>query len=75
MSTHYSILAGNFHGQRNLVGYSPWGHKELDTTEHAHPHEVINWNGKEGELKTSLMWADSLKFRQSMHPSIHLFIH
>ena len=23
----------NSHGQRNLVGYSPWGHKELDTTE------------------------------------------
>ena len=21
-----------FHGQRRLVGYSPWGHKELDTT-------------------------------------------
>ena len=20
------------HGQRSLVGYSPWGHKELDTT-------------------------------------------
>ena len=20
-------------GQRSLVGYSPWGHKELDTTE------------------------------------------
>ena len=22
-----------FHGQRTLVGYSPWGHKESDTTE------------------------------------------
>ena len=21
------------HGQRSLVGYSPWGRKELDTTE------------------------------------------
>ena len=21
------------YGQRNLAGYSPWGHKELDTTE------------------------------------------
>ena len=29
-----SILAGNFHGQRSLVGYSPWGCKELDATEH-----------------------------------------
>ena len=23
----------NLHGQRSLVGYSPWGGKELDTTE------------------------------------------
>ena len=23
----------NTHGQSSLVGYSPWGHKELDTTE------------------------------------------
>ena len=26
------VLPGEFHGQRNLVGYSPWGRKELDTT-------------------------------------------
>ena len=24
----------NVHGQRSLVGYSPWGHKESDMTEH-----------------------------------------
>ena len=23
----------NPHGQRSLVGYSPWGHKQLETTE------------------------------------------
>ena len=27
------FLPGEFHGQRNLAGCSPWGHKELDTTE------------------------------------------
>jgi len=27
------FLPGEFHGQRSLVGYSPWSHKELDTTE------------------------------------------
>ena len=27
------FLPGEFHGQRILVGYSPWGHKESDTTE------------------------------------------
>ena len=33
------FLPGEFHGQRILTGYSPWGHKESDTTEatqHAH---------------------------------------
>ena len=37
MATHSSIL-GEFHGQRSLVGYSPWGHKESDTTERLHFH-------------------------------------
>ena len=27
------FLPGKFYGQRSLVGYSPWGHRELDTTE------------------------------------------
>ena len=27
------ILLGKSYGQRSLVGYSPWDHKELDTTE------------------------------------------
>ena len=26
------FLSGKFHGQRSLAGYSPWGHKELNTT-------------------------------------------
>ena len=28
----YSCLE-EFHGQKSLVGYSPWGHKESDMTE------------------------------------------
>ena len=27
------FLPGEFHGQKSLVGYSPWNHKESDTTE------------------------------------------
>ena len=27
------FLPGEFHEQRSLTGYSPWGHKETDTTE------------------------------------------
>ena len=33
MATHSVFMPGDFHGQRSLAGYSPWGHKELDTTE------------------------------------------
>ena len=47
MATHSSILAwripwmenlmdGESHGRRSLVGYSPRGHKESDTTEQLH---------------------------------------
>ena len=32
MATCSSIL-GKSHEQRSLAGYSPWGHKESDTTE------------------------------------------
>ena len=32
-ASHSSILAGKLHGQRILAGYSPWGHKQSDTTE------------------------------------------
>ena len=30
------FLPGKSHGQRSLAGYSPWGQKELDVTEHTH---------------------------------------
>ena len=36
MATHSSILAWKIPRQRSLVGYSPWGCKESDTTERLH---------------------------------------
>ena len=37
---------GEFHGQRSLAGYSPWGHKELNTTEcmraGTHTHTILS---------------------------------
>ena len=32
------FLCGKLYEQRSLVSYSPWGHKESDTTEHTHTH-------------------------------------
>ena len=39
-------LPGESHGGRSLVGYSPWGRKESDTTERLHFHfslSCIDW--------------------------------
>ena len=36
------LLPGKSHGQRSLVGYSPWGHKESDRTEGLHIHFHIH---------------------------------
>ena len=39
------LLLGKSHGWRSLVGYSPWGRKESDTTEQLHfiPPYPIPW--------------------------------
>ena len=37
MATHSRILDAQFHGQRSVVGSSPWGQQESDTTEHMCP--------------------------------------
>ena len=43
------FLPGEFHGQRRLAGYSPWGHKELDTTERLSTHiTVVTLGGEPG---------------------------
>ena len=40
MATHSSVLTRKPHGQRTLAGYSPQGHKELDTTERLSTQEM-----------------------------------
>ena len=32
-AAHSALSPGESRGQRSAVGYSPWGHKESDTTE------------------------------------------
>ena len=53
------FLPGEFHGQRNLEGYSPWGRKVLDTTEwltlllfrySTHEIKTIEYIRKEGQF-------------------------
>ena len=37
MATNSVFLPREFHGQRNPVGYSPWGHRESDMTQQLPP--------------------------------------
>ena len=53
MATHSSIVGGEFHGQRILAGYSPWGCKDLDTTEQLHVLENIILSEKNQAEKDS----------------------
>ena len=46
MATTPVFLPGESHGRRSLMGYSPRGRKELDTTERLHFH----FNSLEGKL-------------------------
>ena len=44
MANHSSILAWKILSTEEQAGYSPWGHKESDTTEqvtHKHGYDII----------------------------------
>ena len=60
MATHSSIsvlLPGEFHGQRSLADYSPWGHRESDATESL-THSATKASGKTCQ-EVAPAWADS----------------
>ena len=40
------LLPGESHGRRSLVGYSPWGREESDTTEWLHFHFSLSCIGE-----------------------------
>ena len=46
MAPHSSTLAWKIHGQRSLVGCSPWGSWGLDTTERLHFHFSLSCIGE-----------------------------
>ena len=48
------FLPEKSHGQRSLVGYSPWGPEELDMTEHKHDVEYA------GLIKTTVVYVQKL---------------
>ena len=56
------FLLGKFHGQRSLVGYSPWGHKESDSTEHTCIHTHIQSYNIIGHYTSIFKVTDNLKY-------------
>ena len=70
------LLPGKSHGQRSLVGYSPWGHKESDMTERLHFHFSLSCIGEgngnplqysclENPRDSGAWWAAVYGFTQS----------
>ena len=47
---HPVLLPGKSHGRRSLVGCSPWGLEESDTTELLHFHFSLSWLEGNGNL-------------------------
>ena len=72
------FLPGEYHGQRSLAGYSPWGSKESDTAEQLHFHfHSASW-ASQGVNNTfamqetwiwSLGWEDPLEKEMAIHSS------
>ena len=71
------FLPGEFHGQRSLVGYSLWCHKESDTTEQltlsldftwiSFPSSREQWSSKCGP------WTSSISITWKYHLEMHIF--
>ena len=58
------FVIGKSHGRRSLVGYSPWGRKELDTTEHT--FFLLSGLYSSVQISHSVM-SDSLRPHESQH--------
>ena len=71
------ILPGESHGQRSLAGYSPWGHKEWDTPEHActGPEIGLSWwlRGKDSACHCRRrgfdLWVRKIPWRREWQPT------
>ena len=64
------FLPGKSHGQRSLVGYSPWGGKESDlVTEHTHTHThtLLHLHAERPVARPALLFPN----KESTNPSPH----
>ena len=74
MATHSSILPGKSYGWRSLTGYSPWGCRELDTTERlthtytkGRDHYHLHFVGEKTKAQKGLVASHTAGRRQTPH--------
>ena len=61
------FLSGKSHGWRSLVGYSPWGHKELDMTEWLHFPFLSEWRGRGERVGEGWGWGRTERTWEDLH--------
>ena len=54
------LLPGKFYGLRSVIGYSPWGHKESDTTERLQFSLSILWHCPSFMLEWKLTFSNPM---------------
>ena len=59
------FLPGKSHEQRSLAGYSPWGHKESDTTEQPNNKEMLCGPLAPGLLLFAALIGHSLSLQET----------
>ena len=62
------LLPGKSHGRRSLIGYSPWGCEELDTTERLHFTSLLGVDREEALSKL----GENTHLGFTLHPAVPL---
>ena len=68
------FLLGRSHGQRSLVGYGPWGHKESDITG-VTEYSVIERKGFVFKWKEIGIFQYQLYTQLCLFPPFHVYLH
>ena len=72
------FLPGESHGQKRLVGYSPWGHKKSDMTEqltHTHAHTHAHAHTHIVDLQCCVNSCCTAKWLSYTHTHTHTHIY
>ena len=62
------LLLGKSHGQRSLMGYSPWRCRESDmteVTEHAHKAPLVGRKASSGAILSRNEWKNTVAMEDS----------